>query len=151
MNKIVLLISFAAILFSAYAKVDTIYVNSLEEFEKSLLGETVEIETLKFQPVSDYELRRSNGLIAGGVALIITGASILPGGTAISILGFAFEEAPIGVFGMGIFAAGVAGVAGGVKMIHKGKRIRQGAQRFTVNPVVNPLENSYGANLSFSF
>lgn len=155
MSKIVLLISLVAILFNAYAKVDTIYVNSLEEFEKSLLNETVEVQPIqhkiRYNTLSDYELRRSNGLIAGGIALIVTGASILPGGTTISILGFAFEEGPIGVLGVGVFAAGVAGIAGGVKMIHKGKRIRRRGRRFSFNPSINPLEKTYGANLSLQF
>lgn len=159
MNKIVLLITLAAIFFSAYAKVDTIYVNSLEEFEKSLLDGTVEIPTIQYDIQyetqynnhSEYNLRRSNGLIAGGITLIALTGGAVPTGAMVGVIGLAFEEGSVVLLGTGILASGVVGIVGGIKMIGRGKQIRRQNRRLSFDPYINPLENSYGANLSFSF
>lgn len=156
MKQIVLLISFAAILFSTCAEVDTIYVNSLEEFEKSLTPEMTNTSVpVQYGNLSDSDRRRSNLLYAGGTYVLLNGVGLLPAGATVGFIGLVVDEEDtvhgLVVLGGGMIALGVVGIVGGVKMIRKGRAIRYRDRRVSFNPYINPLGDSYGANLSFSF
>lgn len=156
MNKFILLTLFAATFFRVCAKVDTVYVNSLEEFERGLTLEEIKSpQPVQYSYLSESDRRRSNLLSVGGTYVIINGVGLLPAGATVGFIGLVVDEYEtlygLVALGGGMMALGVVGIVGGVKMIRKGKQIRRQNRRLSFNPYINPLENSYGANFSFQF
>lgn len=156
MKSVVLLVSLAAFLFNAYSKVDTIYVNSLEEFKKGLIVEDVKPQlSINSGYLSEEDRRRSKLLYIGGTSTIVTGVGLLPAGATVGFIGMVVDEYDtihgLVVLGSGMMVIGVVGIVGGIKMIRKGKQIRRRNRVLSFAPCINPLENSYGANFSFSF
>ncbi len=104
---------------------------------------------------SDYailtrkDFRRAKAYRAGGISLICISATAFVPGVLANLSGLFMEEPFFYAIGFGCISSGVTGIIFGKKLIRKGNSID--GPSMTVAPVVNPIDNNYGAVLTINF
>ncbi len=103
-----------------------------------------------------FQLDRGKKLRRGGIGVITAGTLFIPGGLIVCFIGDVSEEegdvnGALMLGGGVLMAGGVAGIVGGVRMIRKGRDIRNTYENFAIVPIVDPFTQTYGTQITISF